>query len=318
MPKYVLEDAFFKSATLRHCIWYKKEILKEQYPWSNDERFNTVFFCNVFRRIDKTTKTIVRLISKALPNEKIVQNADGSISVSDERNIDFFLKLIVARNLSNNETLKYLESNGWFAVPYNRRTLDILLYNRAFKGEAVHTSGFLVYSGGMRKFRLPGYVSSIIDPQSVLRSDSIEECWNTLVEVPYIGPFMAYEYATDLSYFIEYPDKQSWSNPGPGAYRGMIWIMFGFFNKHDKPNVKSEYQSFSNELLGKWNTYVREQLYEDVQKEFPDSRYDTETCVKDIKRYFLCLTMREVEHWLCEFDKYCRKTRNKRVYPHRS
>ena len=72
-------------------------------------------------------------------------------------------------------------------------------------------------------------------------------------------------------------DKLTWCNKGPGAQKGMSWLVYG------NPNKKfTGYQ---------WVEYTQ-QLYDVMNKPF-EKVFPKES-----------ITMREVEHWLCEFQKY--------------
>lgn len=281
---------FFKSASIRHAIWYKKDVLHLPYPWSLDARFNSIFFCNVFRRLDPTTKKIVEVCNKA-------DSAD-----------DLVTKIIVSRNLSFIGTIEELDNAGWYDMPADLRLLDTLLTERRNRGDKIHTAGFLVVAGTMQKHLLPGYLGRLVDPSKVLSLDTIQEITNYLKGLLYIGPFMAYEYATDLSYFYDYDDKNTWSNPGPGAKRGMSRVLF---NQVCPEGLRYDYQAFSTELYGEWKLYIEagNTLGDLIEQGLSENE------ALEAHEHFERLSMREVEHWLCEYDKYKRSTPNKRRYP---
>ena len=46
----------------RQEIWFKKEILKQPYPWTEDDRLKKGFFTNVYRDEDKTTKAVFKVL----------------------------------------------------------------------------------------------------------------------------------------------------------------------------------------------------------------------------------------------------------------
>ena len=265
---------FFETAALRQAIYYKKEVLREPYPWSSDERFNTEFFCNVFRWQDKTTKVIF----------------DKAKSIEE---------LIVYRCLSRIETIEYLDKH-WNGESLD--SLNTLLAAYALR-HPVMTNAFFVWpKPGKRRYEIPGLIFAALDPDKISKAKTMQEVFTYCRSLPATGPFMAYEYATDFSYLVKYPDETSWSSCGLGARRGMSRVLTG-----DAFAAKDEdYQAFSLTLYEAWTRF-------DHAKELRKylAPQDAELAARP---FYERLTMREVEHWLCEYDKYRRDGRTKRQY----
>jgi hypothetical protein len=136
------------------------------------------------------------------------------------------------------------------------------------------------------------------DPKHVLFSRSLTEVWAQLDDLtkaivvggtleyaahkiqkfPMYGPFVTYEVVTDLSYNIlkNAPDINTWANLGPGAQRGM-----------NRVEGQSLTRNSSNKKALAFMLELREWL---------NSRWSQGPI----------LTLRDTEHSLCEFDKYCR------------
>ena len=109
-------------------------------------------------------------------------------------------------------------------------------------------------------------------------SQSLQKSWERIQQYPYMGPFMAYEVITDLrhTYLLENAyDIMYWANPGPGAKRGLNRI-------HNRPVDNDEgngrFVKEMNDLLLSTTHYL--------PRDFP------------------FMEMRDIEHSLCEFDKY--------------
>jgi hypothetical protein len=93
-----------------------------------------------------------------------------------------------------------------------------------------------------------------------------------------MGPFMAYEVVTDLRHTAileNAPDIHTWANAGPGARRGLNRVFGKDYGRDDVVGMR--------ELL-KLSRYMWPSQIEGVMQ----PRWE----------------MREVEHSLCEFDKY--------------
>jgi hypothetical protein len=117
-------------------------------------------------------------------------------------------------------------------------------------------------------------------------SRSIEQTCEVLQLVPTIGPFIAYEIACDLRYtriLADCTDSNTWANPGPGAKRGIHRLLTGSFKS---TGARPDYLAVMRDLLKR--SRGRGALGKDVLAcEWP-------------------FEMREIEHSLCEFDKYMR------------
>jgi hypothetical protein len=118
--------------------------------------------------------------------------------------------------------------------------------------------------------------------------DTLREAFDRIAsKVPGIGPFIAYEIISDLRwtrYLRNAKDIQRWANPGPGAKRGIKRI-YNIPVRDNHSAHKDEYPSDYEGMI-KVMKYLMHML----------------NCVKPPK--FPDFEMRDIEHSLCEFDKY--------------
>lgn len=153
------------------------------------------------------------------------------------------------------------------------------------------------------------------DTDKSLQKTFLQAVYEDLLDVPGIGPFMAYQYAIDFSYSKRYlkdaPDIYDWTSLGLGAMRGMSRILYGNPNEK-KPKLALE---FSKNLLTSWKEYVDKTIDKEAEETINEAGEEHRTLI--LKNYFrfLDLKMSDVEHWLCEYDKYCRGGSRKRKYP---
>lgn len=162
---------------------------------------------------------------------------------------------------------------------------DIVAYdltNWMNEGNQVFTGAHIVYSRpGLPK------IDAIVDVCTELwdsRFDIVKSCdqrslqttFDVLREVDCVGGFMAYEMVSDMRWtrlLCNAKDIMTWANPGPGAKRGLARL--GAPYKPDAAAIQSMH-SLLLESAGFLDDHVPP------------------------------LEMREIEHSLCEFDKYCR------------
>lgn len=128
---------------------------------------------------------------------------------------------------------------------------------------------------------------------------SLESVWEWLRRFPFLGDFMAYEIVTDLRHtdlLSNAPDIMTWANPGPGAMRGLNRITGRDLNKRQQKYL--------------FVTEMRALL--ELSKSDPSLWPNTSA--------YPSLEMRDIEHTLCEFDKYERarlgQGRPRGVYRH--
>lgn len=120
-------------------------------------------------------------------------------------------------------------------------------------------------------------------------STTIEAVCNELLSLYMVGKFLAYELACDLRFtklLNKATDKLTWANLGPGAQRGLKRL--GLPHKNQKEGLASMqilYQQLVNDHVS----------YQILNAPWP-------------------FELREVEHSLCEFDKY-QRTKNGEGHP---
>lgn len=115
----------------------------------------------------------------------------------------------------------------------------------------------------------------------------LQDAWTYLRTFPYLGPFMAYEVVSDLrhTHVLEgVYDIMTWANAGPGCTRGIGRVVCG-----DPKNFTDSSQSDQRDM----NLLMKQLL---------EMSRSAQNWPAEWPRW----EMREVEHGLCEFDKYCR------------
>lgn len=262
---------FFAFVRCRHCIWQAKDKGLPK-PWTDVEILQEYKFCNVFRELDTVTIWMDKNIRQRWANHKYL-----------------WFALCVARRINLPETLEYLNE---FLVDWDADKVHAILERRKSKGLPIYNSAYSLTTASRKMDKNRYTVYECLDKLWEKREeitnwlkwdswDSLERTFNKFAKGnPGISGFLAYEIVTDLRhtrYLRNAMDTMSWANAGPGAVRGLNRI-------YEKP------------ITRKINAY---QANKDMQKllslaEFynPDS--------------FPKMEMRDIEHCLCEFDKFMR------------
>lgn len=272
-------DDFFRFARKRQDVYEKRQ---EGYPrpWSDDDILNNWYFTNVYRENDKTTEWFrenvrrdLQLQPEVIPATMLfrwfnrINIGETIFCQPDFENTTIFDRYIKDRNIGNMKAaIKATHPKG----PYVNGAYIIKAFN-----------GMDKLSGVLRAFHES--LDTLDDQQGgytglaemMLEQPSMERATKALARINYLGMFMAYEIVCDLRYTIylsEAPDKMTWANPGPGAKRGLNRIL----NRDLRTSITT----------GQANAHMRDLLSKSHDYGWEDWE------------------MREVEHTLCEFDKY--------------
>jgi hypothetical protein len=181
-----------------------------------------------------------------------------------------------------------------FQYVWNPERVKELLWERMKRGERIFTSAYIIRS----EFGKPK-IDSIVDvitnvwnakaelAEEIHNSQSLEHVTKWLTRFKFIGDFMAFEMVSDMRHtrlLNKAVDIHTWANPGPGAYRGLR-RMFG------EPKLRKD---------GETEQYLAK------QKMIPLMRELLIRSSANLPQGFPSLEMRDIEHSLCEFDKYSR------------
>jgi len=271
---------FFAFARERYAIRQRK-LDGQAPPWTEDPVLQRFYFCNVYREHDKTTQWFRERIREPLWNDPKV-----------------LMATICFRWFNRIETGELIE-DVLLNHGYNRRLIEKQLRPLQQRGEQLFTGAYLIKSPpGMDK--LTGLLNcmdvAVAAQNSLIRTcrykHNLQEAHEMFMLVPYLGKFMAYEVVTDLrhTYLLENAmDISAWASAGPGCARGLEWVFpeegpFHYGSKKDQERMLALMQHLLHQSR-KVRHWPHRPLWE----------------------------MREVEHVLCEYDKYCRGKAGQRL-----
>ena len=266
-------DEFFSTARERYAI-KEKRASGAPWPWSKDEVFNTWRFCNVHREDDKTTVWFRNNIR--LPN------------VFDTK-FKQVLSTVIFR---------------WFnRIETGEKILDLLVgewnteeARQRLTGISPVVTGAYIIKGPDGYSKLDGVLHCVDEaiPRLHLMTErwqTLRGAWEDLCTCYYLAGFMSYEIVSDLRWtpvLDNAPDINTWANAGPGAARGLGWIVSG------------QNQSEREDQLFNPGSAKDQRVMLDMMRELLAMSSD------QWPHGWRHWEMREVEHWLCEYDKYKR------------
>ena len=194
---------------------------------------------------------------------------------ADHPNLPF--AMAVARQINWPDTLQEIG----FPEHWNPERVKAIMQGRMDRKEKVYTGAYML-TGTLGGTKVEQTIDKILTPlfnnPPKLYEDSLEKTWKEYLPYAGFSGFMAYEVVTDLrftKYLENAKDIMTWANAGPGAKRGLNRI----HNRKLEQNIKKDQLTAEmKELLDVSNDYIDPSLP--------------------------ALEMREIEHCLCEFDKY--------------
>ena len=271
--KQVVE--YFYSARERYQIYLNKKDNKTNNidkPLTNDKAFLKWRFCNVFREDDKTTKWIRDNVRTPLGDSwKLLP------------------MMVMCRFTNRIATLELLKDAGCVT----EWGPDV--FYKTLKGVApVISSAYIIKTpNGLNKIEgIIQIVDSVyadgreVAHRIVSGVTRLEDAWDSFKRFKFFGGFMAYEIVSDLRHtpiLDKAPDINTWACPGPGACRGLSWLVGKNLDCVKYTNTVRAGHANLNAM--------RKLLALSNQGEYWPQGWPK-------------WEMREVEHWLCEYAKY--------------
>lgn len=274
-------NRFFRFIHERHQIYVKRR-LGQPWPWTKDPILRDYKFCNIYREHDKTTIWIRKHWREPYADHP-----------------HLWLAMALARQVNWPPALQEIG----FPKVWNPAKVLQIMRERMKRGEKTYSSAYMIT--GMLMGDLPGQsdkpyqtVYRVLqplweNPPPLYRARTLEDAFHMFNRRPGFGPFLAYEVVTDLRhtrYLQDAKDIMTWANAGPGAIRGLhrIWGRPVWVDREKKRGTqKSAPAPLPTEQALKEMRYLLK-----ISKEHLG---DT-----------LSLEMRDIEHSLCEYDRYDR------------
>lgn len=277
---------FFRYARSRHQVYLNRRDGHSR-PWTKDPILQTYRFTNVFRELDKTTVWFRKNVRDPMRCTEEVLLATVVFRLLN--------RIEVGEAIWCQSDLEY--ESAW--SQFCEKGFDVRVLRRAIRancGDGPYVTGAYIISSPAGMPKLDGVLDVIkkftwrarhvaggwqkLAHMMQVDRWSLEQAHDCLKTFDYFGPFHAYEIVTDLRHtnlLCDAPDIMTWANPGPGAHRGANRVFRG--DKRDKVS--------------------REQVIDEMRILLSWSR-DPKYWPQDWPKW----EMRDVEHTLCEFDKY--------------
>jgi hypothetical protein len=280
-------DDFWRFVCERQDIWHRRFVLKELPPWTEDEILSKYKFTNVYRELDKGTLFIV----------------DNIINHLGAYNHDILFNILIYRLFNKEDTfltmgfqeVETFDADEVVKVLEAYQDLGNKLWSPAYM---VTGRRFADFDDKLRNIIIGVVQNDIIenwdDIWETVQTGSMKEVWQRFTEIACFKGFMGYECVIDINYsdIVDF-NENDFVNPGPGCKRGISYIV----GDHDIIAGKGK-------GVGKWTNgqFVKFIKY---LRRTQDKHFDR--LGLNFKQYNgRPLTDRNIEHSLCEYNKYWR------------
>ncbi|KAF9054270.1 hypothetical protein BJ165DRAFT_1399529 [Panaeolus papilionaceus] len=276
-------DTFWRFAAERKAIDDRRRA-GESEPWTKDPILQRYFFCNTFRILDKVTQYLI---------SNVIEKGSKSVT-------EVVFRVILFNLFTKIDTWELLERElgplTW--ASYNRDNYEKVL-TKAFNG------GITLYTGAFIKpaphfHYKQNYMNHLCFMEMLMENDFptklskaayAADVFEYLVSFPSMGDFSAYQLMLGLSYtnlWIWHPNDFVVS--GPGSISGLSKI-FG-----------ADRMALGRRTVDDFDAEVMRYMANTQDEHF--KRLNIEFSGLGPKR--LPMNLSDIEHTLCEVDKYCR------------
>jgi hypothetical protein len=304
---------FFKFCRERHSIFLRREAGLPREQWTTDPILSKYKFTNVYRELDRTTAWFRHFVRDPLRDKPEVMLATVLFRM--------FNRIEVGEAIFCQSDL-FDSGNAWnqYVDTGNLSVLKRAIVAHVGKTGPYATGAYIISSPpGLKK--LDGILKVVDDFHkrecknehcgyedwhcvakhliAEPERHNMERVWSWLRGFDYLGNFHSYEIACDLRYtklLESASDRLTWCSPGPGARRGMNRIDGA--DKDRRVPVDELVASIEGLLVastspGHW-----------PQPKWNGNGHFYRHHLRPVEEQWPAWEMREVEHSLCEFDKY--------------
>lgn len=216
--------AYWRFAAERQEIFYRRLRRANGYL-TDDPVLRQYKFTNAYRASDRVSQYLIRnvIYRDDLPNDSV----------------NIFFRVLLFKLFNKIETWKLLEDElgplTWEAFDFKR--FDAILSDRMSVGGKVYSAAYIMPSAGSvfgHKLKHQNHlrlIELLIDneyPSRLADCEDMASAFGMLLSAPSIGPFLAYQYITDLNYSnLTNFGEDEFVVAGPGALDGISKCFVG-------------------------------------------------------------------------------------------
>jgi hypothetical protein len=227
-------DAYWRFAAERQEIFYRRLKDPQASYLTRDPVLAQFKFTNAYRASDRVSQFLIRnvIYRDDLPND--IEN--------------LFYRILLFKLFNKIETWQLLEGSVGPLVweEYNYERIEKTLAQRFRGGDTIYSAAYIMPSAGGRfghplkhqnHLRLIEFLMKEAYPKRLADCRTMSDAFRLMLSAPSIGPFLAYQFVTDLNYgnITSFPEDE-FVVPGPGALDG-ISKCFSNYKEHSPESI---------------------------------------------------------------------------------
>ncbi|KAJ7620544.1 hypothetical protein DFH06DRAFT_1482679 [Mycena polygramma] len=256
-------------------------------PWTFNQILLKYKFCNAYRVLDRTSQFVVAAV----------------IEKGSQNRTELLFRILLFNCFNRIETWQLLEEA--FGSTPTWKDFDLARYNEVLsaavhRGVSLFSSAYIkigykldYHANHMRHLQLLEILMDAL-PDVLARPSSAAEVYEQIAAYPGMAAFTTYQLMISLSYskLLNF-SANDFVVAGPGASSGLV-KMFGSSMKRAKEKVPD----IESDVL-RWMATTQREHFARLGIEFP--------FLRNAKGQELELDLADIEHAVCETDKYARK-----------
>lgn len=212
----VVFDTYWRFATERQATYYRR-FAKPQGPWTNDPIIGRYKFTNAYRASDRVSQYLIRNVIYS-----------GAFSARDT-----VFRVLLFKLFNKIETWELLESRlgTLTSETFDARAFDQVLGEAVVAGTRIYSAAYIMPSAPKvdatsfkHRTHLHLLATVLRDgaPERLMAAKNLGEVYGIFLALPSFGPFLAYQYAVDITYSDHFDfSENDFVQPGPGALNGL-------------------------------------------------------------------------------------------------
>ena len=273
----------------RYEIHLKKDVQKLSKPWTTNKILQNYKFCNVRREQDKESKWLIKNISNNKEinyNNKILNTI--LFRLTNKSQTTEIFGVLDFENIDIEKIRKRLDD-------FKKKNKNYIYFSNAFFTSGPKTQANKLFPEEkdmtIKMVKLTQKYKDKDIVNRIKRARSQKEAYESLISLPGIGEFLAYQIFIDLTYIENFPfSENDFVVAGPGCKKGLNLI----FNDFDRLN-------YAEALF--W-------LRDNQLKIFEKFGYNPEKLFSDLPIEDRFLNLMSLENCMCEISKYIRAFTN--------
>lgn len=216
--------AYWQFAAERQRIFFRR-LQRYNGALTGDPILQSFKFTNAYRASDRVSQFLIR---------NVIYRDDLPTDPTNQ-----FFRILLFKLFNKIETWELLEQNigsiTWEGFDFD--AYDKILSRRMALGKRIYSAAYIMPSAGkvfghvMKHQNHLRLLSSLIEksyPARIADCSSMASAFNLLLQAPSIGPFLAYQFATDLNYgTLTDFSEDDFVVAGPGALDGIEKCFMG-------------------------------------------------------------------------------------------